>query len=209
MCYKPDFSLWFWAWAWNPPTWPCLIVEVLAKLFDPSGNCTGINSIFLFCTTNVFGCICSIMAQFELLKYKFLNLTILHVHLYSFQIINGMKQCTMCQCTNYHNTTLKGLYCFRYASQTSTYESIAKLLTHPSIWHFVERNVYWLTLLEINQFLFLFLLWWKMFVLYSLVLPIWEFSVRCHFTWSNISLKNWPCVAFCLWQKDWVNMRVK
>ena len=39
-----------------------------------------------FLTTNIFGCFCSIMAQFELVKQKFSNWTPLHIHLCGFQI---------------------------------------------------------------------------------------------------------------------------
>ena len=91
------------------PTWPCLIIEVLAtwvEFLQPSGYYTTINCAITFCTTNVFwGSFHGIMALFKLIKHKFLNLSMLHIHLCSFQITHAMKQCTMCQHTNYHNTT--------------------------------------------------------------------------------------------------------
>ena len=40
---------------------------------EPSGYCVVIKCTFNFRTTNVFGCFCSIMAQFELIKHKSLN----------------------------------------------------------------------------------------------------------------------------------------
>ena len=61
------------------PTWPCLIVEVLAtsvKFFQPSG----------YCTSNVFGCFRGIITYFELIKHKFPIMNTLYVHLCSFQI---------------------------------------------------------------------------------------------------------------------------
>ena len=57
-------------------TWPCLIIKVLAtwvKLLEPSSLFSVINCIFTFCTTNVFDCLCNIMAQFKLIKHKLLN----------------------------------------------------------------------------------------------------------------------------------------
>ena len=51
------------------PTWPCLIVGVLVtrvKFIELCGQCT-------LCTTNVIGCFCGIMGQFEVVKHKFLN----------------------------------------------------------------------------------------------------------------------------------------
>ena len=74
--------------------WPGLIIKVFAireNFFSPSV----INCIFIFRTTNIFG----IMAQRELVK------TTLYVHLCGFQIAHKVNQCTMCQRTNYHNTT--------------------------------------------------------------------------------------------------------
>ena len=64
------------------PTWPCLMVEVLAtrvKFLEPFDYYTMINCTFTFCTTNVFGFFRSVMTQFELVKYKFF--TTLHVHI--------------------------------------------------------------------------------------------------------------------------------
>ena len=58
------------------PTWPCLIAKVFAtqlKFLNPSGYCTVINCIFIFCTTNVFSCFSSVMAHLELVKHKFRN----------------------------------------------------------------------------------------------------------------------------------------
>ena len=40
----------------------------------------------------------------ELIRHKFLNLDNVALHLCSFQITRGMKQCTMCQCTKYCKT---------------------------------------------------------------------------------------------------------
>ena len=48
------------------PTWPYLIIEVLAnqaKFLQPFGYCTVINCTFNFFTTNVLGCFCSIIAH--------------------------------------------------------------------------------------------------------------------------------------------------
>ena len=53
---------------------------------------------------NSFGYFYGIMTQFELVKHKLLNSTLLHVHLYGFQITQRVKQ-WMFQCTNYQNTT--------------------------------------------------------------------------------------------------------
>ena len=47
------------------------IVEVLAtqpKFLQPSGFCTVINYATTFCTTNVFGFFCGVMAHFKLIK---------------------------------------------------------------------------------------------------------------------------------------------
>ena len=57
-----------------------------------------------------FGCFCVVMTQCELKKHKFQNQTTLHIYLCSFQITHGGKQCTTCQSTNYHNTTIHNWY---------------------------------------------------------------------------------------------------
>ena len=54
---------------------------------------------------NGFECFCWGLAQFDHIKYKFLYWIILHSHMCGFQITHGLKQCTICQCTNYHNIT--------------------------------------------------------------------------------------------------------
>ena len=72
----------------------------------------------------------------KLIKCKIPNLTNLYIHLCGFQINHGVKQCTICQRTNYHNTTNHsgsnhGLNCFlhvMYTLQTSSYQNIAKLI---------------------------------------------------------------------------------
>ena len=117
---------------------PCQIIKIVETqvwFLKPSGYCTVINCPFIFYTTNVFQCFSSVMVQFVFVKYKFLNLTILHSQ-YGFQITCGVKQCT-CQCTNYHNTTNHYFGHVIYIPQTSTYQNIAKLLTHPIIF------IYW------------------------------------------------------------------
>ena len=56
-------------------TWPCLIImgfATCAKFLEPSGYYIVINCS-IFPTTNVLGCFCFIMAQFELIKHKFPN----------------------------------------------------------------------------------------------------------------------------------------
>ena len=58
------------------------------------------NCIFIFCTTNILRCFSRIMIQFELEKHKFLNKTMLLVHLWSFQVTHRVKQCSTCQRTN-------------------------------------------------------------------------------------------------------------
>ena len=89
-------------------SWAFLVIEILAtkqnilKLFD---YCIMINCTFTFCRTNVFGCICGVKAQFELVNHKFTNLTMLHIPLCGFQCTHGGKQCLTCQHTNYQDTT--------------------------------------------------------------------------------------------------------
>ena len=53
-----------------------LIVEIIAtrvKFLELSGNYPLINCTLTFCIANVFSGICSVMSQFELVMYKFLN----------------------------------------------------------------------------------------------------------------------------------------
>ena len=71
-----------------------------------------------------------VMAQFKLVKPKFLNWTTLHVHLCGLKIIHGMEQGTTCQRTNYHDTANFCLNCFGhmiYGPYSSTYQNIGKL----------------------------------------------------------------------------------
>ena len=80
------------------PTWPYLIIKVLATwskfLKEPSGYCTLINCAFTFCTRNVIDCFYIVMALFKLLKHKFPKLTMFHIHLCGIQIIHWGKQST-------------------------------------------------------------------------------------------------------------------
>ena len=142
--------------AWNivseasfKSTWPFLIIEVLAiqtKFFEPSASYTMIT--FTFCTTNIL--VVSPVAQFSLLKHKFPNLTMLHIHLCCFQITR-MKQFTVNTSTT-NDTTSHSLNCFSHVifiPQTSMYyQNIAKLLTHSSNTLFfsfslTEHNIAW------------------------------------------------------------------
>ena len=55
-------------------TWPCLIIKVLSaweKFLEPFSYNTVINCTFTFHSTNNFGCVCCVMAQFKLIKHKF------------------------------------------------------------------------------------------------------------------------------------------
>ena len=58
------------------PMWTHLIfVEVIptgTKFLELSGHCTVINSIFTFCTANIFSYCHSVMALFELIKHNYL-----------------------------------------------------------------------------------------------------------------------------------------
>ena len=76
------------------PTWPDMIIEVLAtdvKFLEPFGYCNVINCTFIFLTTNLFG----IMAKFEFKKY-FLHLRTLYIYLCTFK--SHMREAI-------HNTT--------------------------------------------------------------------------------------------------------
>ena len=58
------------------PIGPCIIIKILAawvKFLESPDYCTVINWIFTFHTPNAFGCFFSVMAQFTLVKHKFLN----------------------------------------------------------------------------------------------------------------------------------------
>ena len=92
----------------NLPTRLCLIFEVLATratFLQPSGYSIMINCAFTFRTTNILGYFCGVRVEFELVKHNFPNQTTLHVDLCDFQIPYGVKKCSMCQHTNYHDTT--------------------------------------------------------------------------------------------------------
>ena len=72
-----------------------------------------INCTFIFQATNVFSCFRSIITQFKLVKYKFLNSTIFYINLYSFQITCSVKQYIICQYTQlprYYQTTAGTFY---------------------------------------------------------------------------------------------------
>ena len=60
-----------------------------------------INFAFTFRTTYSFSWFCDVMAYFKRIKHKFSN----YVYLCRFPITYGVKQCSTCQHTNYHNTT--------------------------------------------------------------------------------------------------------
>ena len=77
-------------------------------------------------TTNVFSCFLGIMASFVLVRHKFQNYTMKHIHLCIFQIPHGVKQCSTCQCTNYHDTTNESRYLGWHALllRTGTFHSM-------------------------------------------------------------------------------------
>ena len=86
-------------------TWPWLIVVVLptrAEFLKLSDYSTLINYTFSFCTTYVFNCFRGVIAKFERVKPKFPKL--------SSHKQRGLKQCSTCQCTNYHDTTNHSWY---------------------------------------------------------------------------------------------------
>ena len=95
------------------PSSLCPVIEILstqAKFLVPSAYYTMINITFTFCTTNVLGCFCVTLAQFEIIKHMFLYLTALHVFQCSFQIPYGVKQYIICQRTNYHDPSNHSRY---------------------------------------------------------------------------------------------------
>ena len=47
------------------PTWPCQSSCKPTKILQPSGYCIVLNSVFTFCSTNVFSCFCGVIAQFK------------------------------------------------------------------------------------------------------------------------------------------------
>ena len=66
-------------------TWPCPIVKVLAtgvKFLESPGYYTAINYAFTLYTTFIINCFYCVIAHFGLVKHKFLNYTMLHVHLW-------------------------------------------------------------------------------------------------------------------------------
>ena len=138
-------------------TWSCLIVTVLVTwvkfLEEPSCYYTVIN--YTFCTTTDFDCFSSIMTQFELVKYKFPTLTMLHIHLCGFQITQWSNaQCVSAPITilptivrPYHHLNCIGH--ILYVPQTSVCQNIAQLLTHPVI--FIELFFYMLYLMSLKN----------------------------------------------------------
>ena len=52
----------------------------------------------------------------------------LYLHMNGFQITHGVKQCTMCQHTNYHDTTNHGLNCFNHVIYTQHKLAHTKIL---------------------------------------------------------------------------------
>ena len=100
-------------------------------------------TLSLFCTKNVFGSFCSVMAQFEFIKHEYPNWIMLHICLCCFQIFqrdwSSTQHVSAPTITILPNmmATFHGLKHFDhviYMPQTSTYENVAKLLTHPRIY---------------------------------------------------------------------------
>ena len=71
-----------------------------ANFSEPSGYCTVVNCALAFCTKNIFGCFCGVVAQFKLGNHKFLYSTIFRIHLSDFHIAQGVIKCT-----DYHNNS--------------------------------------------------------------------------------------------------------
>ena len=138
-----------WTTGFRPP-WPCQIIEVLvtqAKFLDPSDYCSIINCTFTFCTTNDFSCFHSIMAQFELVKHKFLNYITLCIHLCGFWITLKMKQYMTCQFSNY-------VYYQPERIPTSAWiASVTWYVYHKLVWTKMLPN-FWLSLNACNLHFF-------------------------------------------------------
>ena len=127
------------------PIWPCLIIEILAtwvKFLEPFSYCTIINCTFTYCTADVFGCFCDFMAQFKLVKHisspirlhcTFISMAFKsHIEWSNAQYISTLTTIILPSTAgNYHS-----LNCFTHMicmPQTSTYQNIAKSLTHDNM----------------------------------------------------------------------------
>ena len=71
---------------------------------DPSETLKLPHRLFLHDKCFFLYSFCSIMGQFELVNHKFADYNMVHVYLCSFQITHRIKQRTMCQRTNCHDT---------------------------------------------------------------------------------------------------------
>ena len=61
--------------------WTSSFLQPEWNLYKPSGYCILIDYVFTFRTTNVFGCLRGVMAQFELVNHNFDNVKPLSVQL--------------------------------------------------------------------------------------------------------------------------------
>ena len=90
-----------------------------------------VNGAFIFCTANILGCFCNVMAQFELVTVVD-NITFLC----SFHTRLGIKKGTTCQRTNYCETTNHGAYLLQLELLRS-YDIhtviLQELLIHPRV----------------------------------------------------------------------------
>ena len=102
MIYKPTWSYWSLRFLQHKQNFLNHLVAVVWSTAPSS-----------FTQQMFFGCFQGIMAQFELIKHKFLNSTVA-LNLCGFQITQGVKQCTTCQFPNYHDTTCYSFNCFSH-----------------------------------------------------------------------------------------------
>ena len=88
---------------------PDAFVEIIrvtnhSKLWNAKLAWYSPRATFIFYTPNFFGCFCSDLAQFKLVKHK-LRLNYIYVQQGGFEIKHRVMQCIMCMRTNYYNTS--------------------------------------------------------------------------------------------------------
>ena len=129
-----------------------LTIKVLATktlTLQSSGYCVAINRNFTFHTTNIFGCFHNVMAQFQLVRHKFLNSMTLHVHLCSFQKYTSSEaiyNVSTYQLPQYYQphwvpSTAWTDYMI-WMPLTIMYQNIAKVLTHISVCECIYIYIY-------------------------------------------------------------------
>ena len=104
--YSPNLPLWLWTWPQNPVL-NLLDLSWSSRFLQPEQNCFNHLVTILWSTVPSSLAQMFLVASAALWPYSISSSisSLLHIHLWDFQITHGVKQCTTCQSSKYVDAT--------------------------------------------------------------------------------------------------------